>query len=91
MNDFLKMDIFFGVATAAALILTALAAIALMYAIRLLRTLARISEEVEEEAKALRQDLDDARKETKRKASAYIAFIEKAVKRLLGRKRKKAS
>lgn len=91
MDDFLKMDIFFGVATASAIVLTTLAAIALMYAIRLLRTLARVADEVEEEAKALRQDLDEARKDAKRKVSAYVAFAEKAMKRLLGRRRKKDS
>lgn len=91
MDDFLKMDIFFGVATAATIIITMLVAIVLMQAIRLMRSLSRITDEVEEEAKALRKDLDDARKEAKRKTAVFVGFVEKLVKRFLGRKGKKAS
>jgi hypothetical protein len=89
MDDFLKMDIFFGVATGATIIMAALMCVALMYLIRLLRTLSRISEEIEGEAKALRADFDAARMNLKRggmKVSNLFSFFETTVKRLLGRK-----
>lgn len=94
MNDFLKMDIFFGVATLGSIIFIALVSIALFYVIRLLRSLSRLSEEVEEEAKALRADLNDARTAVKKegiKLATLSGFFEKTGKRLMGRKRRKAT
>ena len=61
MTDFLKMDIFFVVATVATVLIAALVIVLLVYAVRLMRTLNRIGEEVEEEAKAIREDIEDAR------------------------------
>ncbi len=94
MNEFLKMDIFFGVATVATVVVAALVCVAFMYLIRLLSTLDRISKEVEEEAKALRSDLDEARASVKReglKLSHLFDFFTKSATRILGKKKRKAT
>lgn len=91
MEDVLKMDIFFAVTTVAVIILTVLVSILLMYAIRLMRTLNRISLTVAEEAQAIRADLIEARASAKRKGAKVMAFIEmmgKTAPRLLSRKKR---
>ncbi len=89
MNDFLKMDVFFVVATIALVLVTALVCIALWYAIRVLRSLERISLHVEAEAVELRADLDEARLAAKTEARKFLGIVRAfhgSVKRLLGGK-----
>lgn len=62
MEDFLKMDVFFIVTTAVTVFIGTLFAIALVYAIRFLRTINRIGEDIKGETEALREDIADARK-----------------------------
>lgn len=57
MNDFLKMDVFFAVTMGAVVILVALLAAALLYAIRVLRAADRIAQKAEREAGLLSEDL----------------------------------
>jgi hypothetical protein len=61
MSEFLKMDIFFAVSTAAVVILTILLSIALIYVLRILRTVERISREASEEATRIRADIQELR------------------------------
>lgn len=61
MTDLLKMDVFFVVATVATVLVAAGIVVALVYAVRLLRTMNRVAEEIEEEAEAIRADIKDAR------------------------------
>lgn len=93
MEDVLKMDIFFAVTTAAVIILTVLVSILLLYAIRLMRTLNRISLTVAQEAQAIRADLIEARASAKRKGAKAVAFIEMigaTVLRMLSSKKRTA-
>lgn len=61
MSDFLKMDVFFAVTTAAVVVVAALASVALFHLIRLLRAAERISGGIEEEAALVRADIRDLR------------------------------
>jgi hypothetical protein len=91
MNEFLKMDIFFVVAMIGVVVLTVLTGIALFYLIRLVRTLSRVAETVEEEAVALKSDLEEARASIKRGGKTFMSlfgFGAKAGKRLLSKKRR---
>lgn len=93
MEDFLKMDIFFAVATFAVLIVAALLSAFLFYCIRILRTLARIAEEVEGEAKALRGDIEEVRLKIRSEgvqAKHLLTLFKKATKRLLSQNRRKS-
>lgn len=89
MDAFLKMDVFFVVATIGVVVVSALLAGVLWYALRLMRTLDRISKEVESEVKLLRKDLDTARLVAKREGKAVTSLIDFALRtgrRLLGLK-----
>ncbi|MDB5264686.1 MAG: hypothetical protein JWN64_257 [Parcubacteria group bacterium] len=61
MNDFLKMDIFFGVTTVAVIVVTVLLVIVLVWLIRILKRVEHVSELVEEEGEHLRDDIADVR------------------------------
>ncbi len=90
MDQFLKMDIFFVIATVGVIVLLILVAIAFYYFIRLLRTLNRVALTVEEEAHALKGDLEDARASIKRGGNSLLSlfgFATKTSKRLLAKKR----
>lgn len=89
MSDFLKMDIFFVVATVALMVVVALVCVALWYCIRILRAIERISLSVEAETNALKADLDEARLAAQsegRKLFAIIRAFQRSMKRLLSRK-----
>lgn len=90
MDDFLKMDIFFGVATTATIVMTALLCIILIYLIRILRTVDRLSAEMADEAKALRADIASARASAKKSGSELLSFVRALIrygKRLLAGKK----
>ncbi len=85
------MDIFFVVATIGLVVLTILVGIAIFYVIRLLRTLDSIAHTVEDEAEALKGDLDEARATIKRGGSSLLSllgFADKTKKRLLTKKKR---
>lgn len=90
MDEFLKMDVFFVVATLASVVLAVMLAIALWYLIKVLASVQRISEQFEEEAELLKKDVDDARHAIREKSAqvgAVISLAEKGVKKALGVKR----
>jgi len=92
MDDFLKMDIFFVVATLLVLIVGALITIVLLQLIRILRTLERIAADVEGEAKVLIADMDDVRVKVRAegfKLAHMLSLFSKMGKRLLTKSRHK--
>jgi len=91
MDGFFRMDVFFVVATIGFAVLALLLAIAIAYAIELLRTLNRVADTVENEADALKGDIDEARTSVKRGGNrlvAFLGFTRKTGKRLLKKKRR---
>lgn len=92
MNEFLKMDIFFIVATVAVVVVGAALCFVLVYLARFLKTLDRIANEIQEETEAIRQDLDYARQQVRMsgaKISALTSLFGKSAVRLLGGTKKK--
>jgi sensor domain CHASE-containing protein len=90
MNEFLKMDIFFVIATIGFVVMALLLVVVMVYTIQLLRTLNRVADTVEEEAHALKGDLDDARKSIRRGGVGLLSlfgFAGKTRKRLLAKKK----
>jgi cell division protein FtsL len=71
MDDFLKMDIFFGVTTVAVLVVSVLLVMVLIRLLRILKTVDDVSEIVHEEAEGIRDDIREVR--TKAKAEAVKA------------------
>jgi hypothetical protein len=65
MTDFLKMDIFFVVTTIAVVVISILLVFVLIRVLRILKNIEDISALVEEEGKALREDLAQMRKSVK--------------------------
>ena len=91
MDEFLKMDTFFVIASIGFVVLIVLVAVALYFVIRLVRTLNRVALTVEEEAHALKSDLDDARASIRRGGNGLLSlfgFAGKTGKRLLTKKRR---
>jgi len=89
MDEFLKMDVFFAVSTAAVILITALFCGVLVFLMRFLNTLTRIATEVEEETEAIRADLSELRADMSKgfRLVPLFSFFGKAHKRL-SRKRK---
>jgi CHASE1-domain containing sensor protein len=93
MDEFLKMDIFFVVATIGFVVLAVLVCVVLIYVIQLLRTINRVAETVEDETEALKGDLDDARASIRSGGNSLLALVGLAGntgKRLLKKKRRKS-
>ncbi len=94
MDEFFKMDVFFVVATAATVVVALCVCVMLAYATKLLRTLDRIAQEVEEEAQEIREDLDEMREEIrdgKNRFLSLFSFFGKGAKRVAKHtKRRKA-
>jgi uncharacterized membrane protein len=65
MTDFLKMDIFFVVTTIAVIVISILLVFVLIRVLRILKNIEDISSLVEEEGKALREDLAQMRESVK--------------------------
>ncbi len=89
MSDFLKMDIFFVVATIALVLVAAMMCVLLWYGIRILRIIERIGVSIEEETVALKADLDDARVAAKTEGKKFLGLIRafhRSIKRLLSSK-----
>jgi uncharacterized membrane protein YqiK len=75
MDDFLKMDVFFVVATLALVVVSVMIAVFLFYAIRVVRTADRLGTLVEKEFALIKGDIDDARLAAKREAGQLLALI----------------
>lgn len=90
MNEFLKMDVFFVVATIAFVIVGVLVCVVLVYVARFLNTANRIAAEVEEETGAIRADLDEMRHGIKRglRFVPLFSFFGKTAKHLSSTKKK---
>lgn len=83
MDDFLKMDIFFGVTTVAIVVVSILLALVLIRLLRILKTVDEVSEIVQEEAEDIRDDLREARanvKVTVAQASSMLGMLTGFVK-----------
>jgi H+/gluconate symporter-like permease len=94
MNEFLKMDIFFVVATGALIVFVLLLCIALWYMIKILRSISHVAETIDEETESIKSDLDEARASVKRQGAslltsllAVIGFASKTGKRLHKKRR----
>jgi hypothetical protein len=94
MDEFFKMDVFFVVATAAAVVVALCLCVMLAYATKFLRTLDRIAQEVEGEAQEIREDLDELREEIrdgKNRFLSLFSFFGKGARRVTKHtKRRKA-
>jgi hypothetical protein len=90
MDEFFKMDIFFVVTTAVVVVLGVLSCVALIYLIRLFRTLDRIAGQVKDETEEIRADLDEMRQKTRREGlrlANLLTFFGKTAKRAAKKKR----
>lgn len=84
MDEFLKMDIFFFVATVAVAVFTGFAAYALWRLQRILKSVEHISEQVATESDIVRQDIAEMRsdiKQGKGRLKSLFGFVEKSAKR----------
>jgi hypothetical protein len=89
MNDFLKMDIFFVVATVAVVLLTLLGAVLAWRFLRILKNIEIISAQVVEEGAAIRSDLATLRAELrggKGVVKSFFKLLGSRVKRTIYRK-----
>jgi len=78
MDTLAKSDIFFFITSIAVIILTILGAIALVYAIKLLRDAKAVMAEVKRQSEVIISDIDDARAYVKReglKLGAYLGIL----------------
>ena len=87
------MDIFFVVATVATVLVSVLVCIALYYVVRFLATINRIGEEIEEEATAIRADIEDTRNHVRREGLRFthlFSFFKKTASRVSPKKKRKS-
>ena len=80
MEEFVKADIFFVIASIAAVVVSALVAVALIYVIRIVRNVTDISERVRAESSALSQDLSELRASVRTKGlrlRQLVSFLAK--------------
>jgi len=93
MNEFLKMDIFFVVATVATVFVSMLVCMALYYLVRFLATINRIGEEIEEETGAIRADIEETRHKVRREGLRFthlVSFFKKTASRVTPKKKRKS-
>lgn len=86
MDDFLKMDIFFVVATIGIVVLTGLTAYALFLVVRILRNVERLSETVSDEALLIKADIDEMRTQVRAEGFKWVhiaRFARSQVARLI--------
>jgi uncharacterized protein YoxC len=84
MDEFLKMDIFFFVATVAVVVLAYFAAFVLWRLQRVLKNIEHISEQVAGESDTIRQDLAELRSDVRRgkgRLKSLFGFLGKFTKR----------
>ena len=71
MDDFLKMDIFFVVATAAAIILSVLLVLVLIRVLRVLKNIEEVTDIVVEESEQIRDDIREVRERVKKEGHRF--------------------
>ena len=83
MNEFVKMDVFFIIASTAAILLTVLLVILLIYLIRLIRDAKFIVNKAKVEAELLSEDIRDLRQNVKNgfKIKHLLSFFGSIAKR----------
>lgn len=89
MDEFLKMDIFFVVATVAVVVVAGLLSYAIYRVIRILRYVEQLSETVSGEATLIRADIDDVRANIRKEGfkMAHLArFVRNTVKGFVKRR-----
>lgn len=87
MESLIHADIFFVITAVAVVILAALVAVALVYAIRILRDLKKVTNDVKDQSKLWMSDADEMRRFLKREG-LRAASVAGALGRLVGLKRK---
>jgi hypothetical protein len=75
MNEFYKQDIFFFVTTIAVILLTVIAAVGLIYLVKILRDVKYISKKAKTEADILSGELSQLRENVKENGSKLKYFI----------------
>ncbi|MES2668329.1 MAG: hypothetical protein V4644_01395 [Patescibacteria group bacterium] len=94
MDDFLKMDIFFGVTTVAVLVVSVLLVMVLLRLLRILKTVDEVSEIVQGEAEEIRDDIREVRANVKAElagAGKAISMLTSFVKPRERRKKKETA
>ena len=94
MDDFLKMDIFFGVTTVAVVVVSVLLALVLIRLLRILKTVDEVSEIVQGEAEEIRDDIREVRANVKAeavRAGQMLSMLTGFVKPKARRKKKELS
>lgn len=83
MNEFFKMDIFFFVTTLVVIVVGVLVALILLRVYRTMTHIERISQQADEEASLIREDIAHMRGDMKRglRWAAIAAFMRKTGKR----------
>lgn len=84
MSEFLKMDIFFFVATVAVVVLAFFAAFVLWRLQRVLKNVEHISEQIAGESDNIRQDLAEMRSDIRRgkgRLMSLFGFLKKSTRR----------
>lgn len=76
MDDFLKMDIFFVVTTVAVFLGGVLCAVALVYTIKILKSIDHVAQNVSEESDEMRGDLAILRKKVRDEGMKWKHFSE---------------
>ncbi|MBU1292908.1 hypothetical protein KJ819_02455 [Patescibacteria group bacterium] len=75
MDDFLKMDIFFIVATAAAVVLSVLLVLVLVRVLRVLKNIEEVTDIVVEESEQIRDDIREVRERVKKEGHRFGQLI----------------
>ena len=94
MDDFLKMDIFFGVTTVAVVVITVLLSVVLIRVLRLLKVLEQVTELVHAEGEQIRDDIREVRarvKEEGLKVGQLLGFLSSFAKKPAPRRKKTSS
>lgn len=86
METIAKADIFFFITSVAVILLALLGAAALVYAIRILRSIRKIADLAQHEAQNLSQDIQDLRDEVKKEGGRLGGAIKAFARMLLGKK-----
>ena len=92
MSNFLKMDIFFVVATLAIVVLGVMLGIVLVRALRILKNVEHISENISEESDTIRKDFERLRTkawEESLRLRAVGKFFKDMIGRFVPKKRRK--
>jgi hypothetical protein len=93
MDDFLKMDIFFGVTTVAVVVITILLSVVLIRVLRLIKVLEQVTLIVHEESEQIRDDIREVRAKVKEeglRVGQMLGFLG-AFKKPKARSRRKTS